>query len=365
MKILHFITSLKIGGAEVALCNLLKYWAEHPDENEHVVAYLYDGPCVARIKKLGIKTYKIEGALSPYDFVSFWRLAKLIKQINPDIIHSALWSANIMARFVARNIPLVCDLHGDCKHHGLIRNLFERMTCRIPQGFVAVSDSVHRSFLDSFKGLDEKAVVIHNGIDAKKFQLLATQYPMARKDLGLDENDFVIGTVGRLHPIKRYDFLIRSFEKFVKNNKTKKLCFVGDGSERSALENLVASLGIKEQVRFFGARENVYSFYPLFDCFVLSSQSEGLSIALLEALCFGLPVITTCENMRHEVIVDGVNGLLISPNDEGGLVKALEKLHSDKVLTNSMRIANVALVEKNFDINRVARKYVDLYQALL
>jgi len=369
MKILHFITSLKIGGAEIALCNLLEYWRSSEQVFKHYVAYFHEGPCSARIKALGIPTYHIKGLFFPYDLIALRRFERLIKKIKPDIVHSALWSANIMACFTCKkyNIPLICDLHGDCRYHGRIRNFFERITLGRPKKFVAVANSVQKSFLNFFKSHEDlcrKTIVIQNGIDVKKTYYRAQENRLFRKDFGIKEDDFVIGTVGRLHKIKRYDLLIESFSKFLRRARAK-LCFVGDGSERSYLEKLARDLNLKDNILFFGEQKNALSFYNIFDCFVLSSQSEGLSIALLEALCFGLPIVTTCNVGKHDVITDGVNGIIVSHNDSNSLSKAFLKLYSDRNFRVSVSKSNKDLVKKEFDIRCVADSYVDLYEQVL
>lgn len=406
MRVLHFITSLKVGGAEVALCNLLEYWYTQDKQDrdkksnnkkssvEHIVAYIYDGPCRVRIEKLGIKTYQIKGLLFPYDGVGFYRFIKLLKQVKPDVIHSALWSANIMARIgvlfyktppAGGFNPLICDLHGDCAHHGTIRNLFERLTLSIPTYIVPVSYSIARSFQKLFdqtaggfnpqKKLKEKIVVIQNGIDAQALQDKAAQDPLTRGAvpprgvLGFGESDFIVGTVGRLHKVKRYDFLLKVFAGFVKQvgkrERKPKLCLVGDGPERANLEALVKKLGLHNNVFFAGARDDVYRFYPLFDCFVLSSQTEGLSIALLEALCFGLPVVTTCEKKEHDVITHSINGLLVSVTDEKDFIRALKIIYTDENLRVSMSRANRALVQEKFTIRHVAKNFFKLYKKIV
>jgi len=375
MKVLHIITSLKIGGAEVALCNLLEYWRKQDSDTEHCVIYIYGGPCVSRIKDQSIPVYQIKGLFSPYDFLAMWRLAKLVKKLKPDILHSALWSANIIARLIAwmYTIPLISDLHSDCRHHGWLRNSIDNLSLRVPRHFVAVSRSVTDSFLEKFKHhkkLPDKTRIIHNGIQADKLVRKAQQNLLPAKDLGLGENDFVIGSVGRLHPIKRYDILIKAFAKFCKQTrfvggKTPKLCLVGDGSERQSLEELAHVLGVGRQVKFMGAQTEVYRYYPLFDCFALSSQSEGLSIALLEALSFGLPIVTTSEKKTHDVITNGVNGFVVLVNNEKGLVDAFNELYTNENVVRSMSKENIKLVASKFQMSHVFEQYASLYKKVL
>jgi len=378
MKILHFITSLKIGGAESSLYNLLEHCKAHNDhEHDHCVLYLYDGPFVEKIKALGIPVYKLKGIVRPYDFVSWYRLCRLVRQLKPDVIHSALWSANIMARIVVRlyRIPLICDLHSDCGFHGRIRNFFDRVTLSIPDKFVAVSHSVHRSFLHNFgknTNVSLNTIVIQNGIDAKKLRQRAAENPLTREELGLLPTDFVVGSVGRLHSIKRYDLLIKSFALFFTksgdNSRIPHLCLVGDGPERSSLEQLTRDLGITKNVLFVGGQSEPYRYYPLFDCFVLSSQTEGLSIALLESLSFFLPAVITHDSQSHDVITNGINGLLLrvdKKNYEQALFHGISTIYKEKRLVDSIRKANMVLIERRFCIRSVRKAYDSLYKEVV
>jgi len=369
VRILHFITSLKVGGAESALYNLLEYWANTSkevftslDENEHIVLYIYDGPFVSKIADLGIRVYKLRGFLSPYDPVAVGRLIKFVKQIKPDVIHSSLWSANILARVVSHlyKIPLICDLHSDCNFHGAVRNFIEKKTIQIPRRFVAIAPSVKTSFRNLFYEIEKNLVMIRNGIDVKRIHERAEREIITRENIGCDQNDFIIGTVGRLHKIKGHDLLIKAFAKFGRPNK--KLVIVGGGPEYDTLKQLAEALGIQDKIRFVGEKANPYPYYRLFDCFVLSSQSEGLSIALLEALCFGLPIVTTNKNKIHDVISDGINGFVIPLNSLNDLVMAFEKIFTGDTMIAEMKKRNVKMVEESFQIDAVAREYVGLYK---
>jgi len=380
VKILHIITSLKIGGAESALCNLLEKFKEKKGD-EHFVAYFHYGPNVLKIKKLGFKIFQIKGLFCLYDPVFYFRLKKLAKTIQPDVIHSALWSANFFSRLIAKRlkIPIICDLHSNFSFDGNLRAWLEKFTVSWADKYVAVSTLAKNGFKRAViekvgyaqkqKEIESKTLLIQNGIDVERVRNNALSKKLERKEFGIGGGDFVIGAVGRLDLIKSYDVLIRSFYVFInkiqseksKLNRDVKLCIVGDGSQREELKILVQRLGILNRVIFVGQRVDAHRFYPLFDCFVLSSESEGLSIALLEALCFGLPIITTNRGLRHDVIVDRQNGFLVSVKDEEALTRAMLGLYSNPALVSNMSKANLKLVKEKFDIDRVKDAYESLY----
>lgn len=435
MKILHFITSLKIGGAESALVNFLTYKRrQQPDGVQHTTLYLYHGPNVEKIQNLGISTYQLKGFLHHYDPIAFVRLLLFIKKYKPDVIHTALWSANIIGRLAGwlLGIPVISDLHGSALDEGSFRNRLDALTAPLARKIVAVSSSVQESYQQAVvpmvalkhyqNSVKQKLCVIPNGIEIELVRARSLENPLRRSDFGLNDNDFIIGAVGRLEPIKSYDVLIRAFAllqgQIIKLNppstlqynfehqdvisnsdpvskiscksytgsrvkyrddngsskaqlqltirerphRLPKLCLIGSGSQEQELKKLAKSLGITDSVNFVGARSDAIKFYPLFDCFTLSSQSEGLSIALLEALCFGLPIVSTHQDRQHDVITHNLNGLLVPVGNEQALADALKALLFDTEKRKAMRNANVQLI-RSFDLSNTVHAYEQTYHS--
>lgn len=374
MKILHIITSLKMGGAETALFNFLRYTKQHYT-TQHYVAYIHDGPFVQKIRDLGITVHCIRGWFVSHDLGTYIKLCKLIKVYKPDLLHTSLWSANFLGRMLARHfaLPILSELHGDCRVVSQSwKNKLDSKTITglQKQRIVAVADGVREAYQETIIGaiispvkkdhVTQQLVVIKNGIDVAALQG-AKDNPLLRADFGLSEHDFVIGSVGRLEAIKSYDILLRAFS--VAWQPGMKLCLVGDGAERQNLENLAQDLCISEHVFFMGQRTDGYRFYQLFDCFALSSQTEGLSLALLEALAFGLPVITTNKNQHHEILADGVNGFLVPINDIEAYALSIKKIYASLELLQSMSKENLLLIQQ-FDLGHVVAHYQTLYREL-
>jgi glycosyltransferase involved in cell wall biosynthesis len=378
MKIMHIITSLKIGGAESALYNLLSQFKKK-SKNQHFVIYFHDGPNVQKIKNLGIPLFKIQGLLYKYDPFIYYRLKKLIIKIKPDIMHSALWSANFIGKLLAKKlrIPIICDLHSNFSHDGKIRAFLETFTAHMANRYVAVSQTAYQGYLDTVinklkkkatkKHIISKLTIIQNGIDITETRKKAFTSPLTKKELGIKKTDFVIGTVGRIEPIKSYDLLINAFAivvKKIQKEKNIKLCFIGDGSETEKLKQLAIKMELAEHILFFGQRIDAIRFYPIFDCFVLSSISEGLSISILEALCFNLPIISTNRGLQHDIIVNGYNGFLTPIGNKIKLAYAITKLYQNPNLCNKIKTANEKFVLTNFNIIKTKSSYQREYSAL-
>lgn len=348
-----------MGGAERALCNMLTHMRNK--SYQHHVAYFHPGPFVEELTKLGIPTYHIKGLVYRYDPWAYKNICSLVKKIQPNALHTSLWAANILGRLVGKkfNISVISDLHGNATDEGKLRNFLERHTAHLSTHIVAVSDSVAGAYRQTVIKAPKNLIVIKNGINPDTIKTMAQQNPIKRSDLGFPENAFVIGTVGRLEVIKSYDVLLKAFAVLKAPNSF--LCIVGDGSQRPILEALAKQLGISHAVLFAGAQANPYPYYPLFDCFALSSTSEGLSLALLEALTFGLPVVTTHNNQTHDVLTHGTHGFLVPPAQPTQLANALNSIITNPEIANAMRVANAHLIDEHYHIQRVVKQYNSLF----
>jgi len=365
-----------MGGAEVALLNRLA--AMNNDRYHHKVVCFYDGPIVQQIRALGIDVMVNKGFVKGYDPIGLWQLYKVMRNFNPDIIHTSLWAANMVGRlfgFIV-NIPVINELHGNVEHEGRVRNGLERLSVRGAKRIVAVSASVRRVYeqcimsglsIPSKSLITQRLVTIANGIDRKSLINKMERTLLSRSDFGFSAQDFIIGAIGRFEKIKSYDVLIRSVAHLCqlldeKERNKIKLCLTGEGSQRHYLQVLVQQLKLEKQVVFTGYRLDAFRFYSLFDCFALSSQSEGLSIALLEALAVGLPIITTHLEKDHDAVIQNVNGLLIPVNDVEAYAQGLLQLYHRRIKKSD---DYSPLCVYPFSIDNVVASYEAMYRDIM
>ncbi len=369
MRIAHFITSLTIGGAERALYNRLAH--KNMQGHDHFIIYLYDGPIRFKIESLGIQTHQLSYSKLKYTPDILAKLISQIKTYQPDIIHTALWSANTLGRIAGKitGIPVISDLHGKSSHEGRFRNIIERQTYGLSHTLIAVSESVAQDYTKNIlhysKKKKSRLVTIPNGID---FQQISQSKSISRKSLGFDDNHFIIGAIGRLEPIKNYHLLINSLSDLRTFLPTKimrniRICLVGDGSERKKLELTIQELQLEDIVFFAGEQDNPHDWYPLFDCFTLSSFSEGLSIALLEALAHTIPIVTTNDTLKHDVITHQEHGLIVTEKKSEAFARALAKLITNQQLKKHMKKAIKKHIAQ-FDLGISLQKYNHLYKTI-
>lgn len=366
IKVVHVISSLKLGGAETVLYSIVKNL--DPKKFKQYVVYFHDGPIRKQIEQLQIETINISGSLLRYDFIFMLRLIKIIKKIKPDIIHSSLWSANFFGSFVSKflKIPIVSSLHALQEHEGFIRNqlnklIFGRFAHTSKHSIIAVSESVAKSFEN--KNLIDKAQIniISNCLDISDIIEKSKTHSITRQSLNIADNDFVIGSVGRFVKVKNYNILIDSFYDLLQKYPNIKLVLVGVGPEYQNLKNQVIKLGLADNIHFI-IGEPGYKFYQIFDCFAQPSAYEGLSVALLEALCFKLPCIVTGLDRKHDVIKDNYNGLIIEPNNIVQLTGSLETIINNLEWAKKLGANGFDTLKNSFDIKIMINKYEQMFK---
>ncbi len=215
-------------------------------------------------------------------------------------------------------------------------------------GVVAVSGAVRDAMVRS--GVSPgKITVVHNSIPLAKFDAAALQRGQIRKELGLAENEIVVGTVGKLHQGKGVFGLLQAVHRLFPRYPGMKLLLVGDGPDRSALENEAARLSMQDQVVMTGVRKDVERMYGAMDIFVLASTcEEAFGMVLIEAMASGRPVIATEVGGIPEIVRHEVNGLLVRPGDSSDLSRAISRYLDDGGLREKMALQGREDVELRF-----------------
>lgn len=348
-RLVHITSSLQLGGAEHVLVTLIEQLPHY----DHQVIYFHDGPLRSTLAARGIKTYHIKGAFTLYDPWFLVRLYRMVKQLQPAALHSLLWAANFCARSIAYwlNIPLICAIHARAEHEGDIRKRLDVLLPFQPQYYVAVAPSIANSLRAQRTLNPARIKTIPNGI------ALRQEYPATKKDSRL----FVIGAVGRLVPVKNFAFLITTFAQFYQQHPQARLLIVGGGPLEGDLKKIVKDYMLASAVTFMGI-VTAHDYYPQFDCFVQPSHSEGLSLALLEALSYNLPVIVTGNNQQHDVIEHTKTGFIIDHDNVDQLINCWKQLLHDQQLRTQLGQAGLALVQEKYTAAAMAQQYDTLFR---
>jgi sugar transferase (PEP-CTERM/EpsH1 system associated) len=359
-----FITELDTGGAQKALARLLARLDRQRFSPS--VACLYNGDKVVaqEIRALDIPVTDL-GMAAKWRWDALWRFYRLLRRFRPKILHTWMFHANIPGRVLGRltGVPVVISSERTMGQEGHIRRWSNQLTAPLADRVTCVSKSVAGFAAQVIRIHPNKLLVIPNGISLEDFR--PADPAEARDILGLSGATLVVGTVGRLQPVKGIRFLLEAFARLAAEHADVLLLLVGDGPERAPLQSLAQQLGIAKIVRFLGDRPDVSRWLHTMDVFVLPSIWEGMPNAALEAMAVGLPVVATAAGGTPEVVVDGVTGLLVPPRDPDALARAAARLLRDSDLRRTMGKAGRARVEQHFSIEETVRRTEELYTTLL
>jgi glycosyltransferase involved in cell wall biosynthesis len=364
MKIFLFITGLGMGGAEKVVTSLASAFASKGHDVR--IAYL-TGSAVVLPTYSNVQVISL-GMVTKTDAVSaFFKLRKLIRDFHPDVVHSHMIHANIMARLVKLTTPvkrLISTAHNS-NEGGKLRMLSYRLTDALADISTNVSAEAVAAFVAAKAVKPGRMLGLHNGISTDAFAFNAGARARLRQILKIHEGGKLILAVGRLNEQKDYPNLLNAFAQLplgVAGGVQDQLCIAGEGPLRGPLEVLAVQLGIAGRVQFLGVRQDVAALMSAADVFVLSSAWEGFGLVVAEAMaCERVVVATDCGGVR-EVVGDA--GYLVKPKDTKALVQALQttlQLPADESAALG-RAARQRVID-NFSLDAAVDKWLQLYAA--
>lgn len=369
IKVCHVAMGDLWAGAEVQLLALMKYLVRLPGF-EWTVILFNDGKLAEELRKLPLSLTIIpEKKHGPITIAL--RLAKQFRRIRPDIVHTHKYKDSILASIVARCLGVPCVvrvMHGMPEPFVGLKNL--KMACymlvdrgvtrRLVKKIVAVSSDIEK-VLSQIYGKD-RVVRIHNGIDLEAVHV-TTDRLSKRREWHIDDHVILIGTAGRLVPIKGHTILLKALRTLAERCPNIRLLLVGDGPLRDSLRTEAIRLGLEKIVIFAGHQEQPYDFINMMDIFVLPSLNEGIPMVLLEALALERPVVASRVGGIPEVVSHGTSGILINPAKEDELADALMELIRLRDKTVQLGIAGGHRVKQEFDAALMARRTIEMYCA--
>lgn len=302
------------------------------------------------------------------DFKLIWRMAQQIKSINPDIVHTRTWGATdgIIAAALARTPIIVHSEHGWTSDDQYGLNRKRQIARRILCGFLAthcltVSPQLTNWLIHKVKINKKKISTIINGVDTEKYR--PTSDKKFKVSLGLHPDTILIGTVGRLDPIKNHKLLINAFEALPHANKSS-LVIIGNGVEYSHLKQLIEASAYKEKIFLLGEKNEIEKIVPAFDILVSSSFNEGISNTILEALSCGVPIIASKVGGNVELVENMETGILFTSNIQTELVEAIRFYieNPETRIKHGKNARGNAL--RKFSLKRMITEYTGLYNRL-
>ena len=293
-----------------------------------------------------------------------WELYRLFRRERPHIVHTHAWGTLIEGLVAARLAGIRVVVHGE---HGTLQLRPHQVRVqRWAFGRVNQVISVSRKLSDRIAATTgfpaARIRTIQNGVDLSRFQ--AMDRSAARQAIGLEPGAFVIGTAGRLVPVKDHANLIEALSWLRQQGLAFVAVIAGDGPLRSDLVALTAARSLDDRVRFLGHRPDIGNVYAALDVFVLPSRSEGMSNTILEAMASGTPIVATRVGGTPELVEDHRTGRLVPAEDPAALAGALMTLATDCGLRLRMGDAGRAKAEADFSLARMLRDYEGMYAEL-
>lgn len=329
-----------------------------------------EGRLADELRVLGIDVVVLdEQKLSAVDILI--RLTRLLRERDIDIVHTHRYKDTILGTIAAKwtGVPyLVRTIHGLVEPlSGWNRAKFstyealDKLTlwCAANR-IIAVSKQMAETLKAS--GYRASSVMcIHNGVDLSRLRPRKSREQI-RKELGLTPRTLLVGTAGRLAPVKAHDSLLRAATLILREEPHARFLIVGDGPLREELVALADNLGVRRECLFPGARPDVHDLIWAMDIFVLPSLSEGIPMALLEAMALGRPVVATAVGGVPEIVTHSSNGLLVKPGDEQALATACLDLAFDRTRAQSIGASARETIEEAFSHETTGRTVVDTYR---
>jgi glycosyltransferase involved in cell wall biosynthesis len=361
MKVLHIIETPGTGGAEKLLVDIA---TGLPSEFTSVGVMMCESWTGQQLAKHGIPVTVMPLQRS---FDAGWpvRFAKFIRQHGVSVVQSHEFTANVYATAGARlaRVPIVCTTHGkNYWPHALYRRAAYRWAAHNSRAFVAVSNDLGR-FMSSTLGIaQEQVCVIRNGIDLNVFRRDEAARARVRAELGLQDSQPLLLACGELSEVKGHEWLLRAAGGIFAACPDAFIAIAGDGPLRAQLEALTAELDISRRVRFMGFRRDVPALLSAADVFVMPSLSEGLPLAILEAMAAGVPIVASAVGGMPELLRPDQTGWLVEPRNAAQLARAVLDVLADTGARAVTVDAARKLVTEQYALGETIEAYARYYR---
>jgi glycosyltransferase involved in cell wall biosynthesis len=364
-RIVHVLSSFGMGGQERVAFDL----AVSQRRAGHEVTALSlapppDGPLAAELTDAGIAVERVARPRPGVDLRLIVRLARWLRAHRVELVHTHNRMALIYGAPAARlaGAAVVHTKHGNNPKGGT-RLVAGNLAGRLVDAFVAVSEET-AAFARKRKEIAERKLsVIANGIELSRFFPDPAARARVRGELGIAADAWVVGTVGRIAGEKNQAMMVRALAPAL--GPGAHLVIAGDGPLMPALAAQVGALAAAAAIHLLGVRRDVPQVLCALDAFVLSSDTEGLPLVVLEAMATGLPVVSTRVGGVPNVIDDGVTGLLVPVGDEAALGAAVAGLAADRARCAAMGAAAREAAVTRYSAERMQRDYLALYARVL
>jgi glycosyltransferase involved in cell wall biosynthesis len=367
IKVLQTIRQGKIGGGESHVLTLV----QELDKNrfEPVVLSFTPGPMVDELNKMGVETHVIYTERG-FDIAKFGTIKKFLQDNKIQLVHNhgTRATSNLWWACKQLNIPMLYTVHGWSFHDDqgfLMKNAriaSEAFLTRKVNCTISVSYSNQETGKHYIKGFQSR--VVRYGIDLKKFNADGVTSNI-REHYNINPNHLLIGYIVRMDIQKDPINMIKAYKQVCDQRKDVTLLMIGEGPLKAETLALIDSLGIKDRVVVDNFRQDVPNVLAGIDVYCLPSLWEGLPIGMMEAVAMRKCVVVSAVDGSKEIIKDGENGLLVTPQKPDELAAALIRVIDDEGLRKKTAENALKTVQEEFNAVTMTRKIEDLYTEFL
>lgn len=365
IKVLHIIKSLGRGGAETLLPETLALHNKDHFEFHYMYFLPWKNQMVSAIEKQGGKVICMPAKNNIHILLLCFRIATYIRENNIQLLHCHLPWAGITGRLAAKmaGIPVIYTEHNNFfRYHWLTRRM-SSLTMHLNNLVIAVSADAEVAIKKRFGSRIPLRLVL-NGVDTLKFTKNPNQDAI-RKEFNIPKEHLVLINIAVFRQQKRLDIWLKVVQQLLKKHANLSCILVGDGPLKPELESKAMSLGLKERFYMPGLRTDARNFFNAADIFLMTSDFEGLPIALLEAMSMECAVVATDVGGVAEVVEQGISGLLSKAGDEEQLIADCDKLIADFPYRQEIAYAGRKKIEQHFSMQRMVNELETIYNSML
>lgn len=371
IKVCHLITGLGPGGAESMLCKLVT----SPSVGVHhtVISMTPDGFFEPMLQDQGVTVHNLGLTRGVPHPLGVFRLMSLLRDIRPDVLQTWLYHADLLG-LIAGKLARVPAIAWNIRCADMDMRRYSRLSRMMPHILARLSRGPDACIVNSRAGNREherlgyrpkRWEVIPNGFDLAQFNPDAGRRETGRREIGADDDTFVVGMVARVDPMKDHAGLLAALSRLIRDGHNLIGVFIGKGcGSDGPLRAEAAAQGLEERVRLLGERRDVARLLPALDVSVLASHSEGFPNVIGEAMACGVPVLATDVGDCRDIIDQ--TGIIVPPGSVDALARGLADLHA---LGRNGRArlgeAARARIEKMYGLPAIAKRYGDVYRDLV
>lgn len=372
ISVCHIIFKLDYGGLENGLVNLINHLPSN--RYNHTIICLKNATDFRhRIVRPDVRVYEINKN-DGKDVAVYWRVWRLLRQLRPDIVHTRNLPTidMFLPSVLAGTKSLIHGEHGldmnELDGHSWKYNQLRQFSNLFVTKYVSISHDLS-SWLNQRIGIpEEKISLIYNGVDTDLFHPGPSNISL-NEQMGSNFHElFVIGTIGRIQPVKGHIYLVQAFIRILEQRPDLRprlrLAIIGDGSELQAIKDILNSHNALNNVWLPGFRNDTAELYRSFDLFALPSLREGISNTALEAMASGLPLVATHVGGNPEVVINNETGFLVPHQDSNALASALLRYIDNPALVYQHGRDGRIRAESIFSLESMVESYDQLYTDL-